>query len=106
VAEIPTEALEAAALTVAGFDLPSHHDRQFCPVWTERAPVGRCKCWILSDARVKVAAAAPYLIAYGVRKAAVKISVQLEDLPLDDHSATYIRLDYAIDVCRAVSDAA
>lgn len=92
--EIPTEALEAAAAEI------------------RRVREGDCRdqhaiCQPCEPCAVAyVRAVAPYLIAYGVRKAAVQISVRLEDLPLDDHSATYIRLDYAIDTCRAISEEA
>ena len=78
-AEIPTEALEAAARALGDAVKPSDHG-QLCPVWTKKQPIGDCDCWILPRCRRHVALVAPALIAEGRRQAGVMVEEMIEAL--------------------------
>jgi hypothetical protein len=78
-AEIPTQALEAAARELASRVKPDNHS-QLCPVWVKKRPVEECNCWILKQARRDAAIVAPYLITEGRRQAAAAIRADAADV--------------------------
>lgn len=59
----PADAQQAATYAVAAVARRGRHG-QHCPVWTHRAPIDACNCWILRNAHTYATVALAAAIAH------------------------------------------